>query len=259
MIKEALKKRYSRFKQKLAIYFFKGEKYFCPFCGFRSTNLKWFGNNYPVITEKQIIGSGLRRSRCYRCNSSDRERLIYAFLENEVKFFESNNDSKILHISPERHLTDYIRTKEYKEYIGGDLFTEGYEYPDFVQDMDITKIPFPENYFDLIVCNHVLEHIPDDHQAMKELFRVLKPKGLAFLQVPISLVQENTYEDMAITEPDKRAQFFGQYDHVRIYGQDYADRLSKAGFIVRKYDLASKYFKLGLNPKEILFTGTKNE
>lgn len=245
--------------RKINVWAFQGYKYTCPFCGYQSERLGRFGFNHPVIKEKQIIGSGLRKSRCYRCNSSDRERLVYAYLENEINFFEANKNAKILHISPERHLSDYIRKKEFKEYTGGDLFTEGYYYRDFVKNMDITSIPYDNDNFDLIICNHVLEHIPDDKKAMKELYRVLKPGGIAVLQVPISLVLEHTFEDKSINTSKLRSEYFGQYDHVRIYGQDYAGRLSKSGFIVEKHNLASKYSRLGLNPDEILFTGTKNE
>lgn len=236
---------------------FSGNRYKCPFCGHQSSRLGKFGYSNSVILDKQIIGAGLRRSRCYKCNSSDRERLVFAFLEKESGFFQIKFNSKILHISPERNLSEFIRIKKYSEYIGGDLFTEGYTYPEFVQNMDITDIPFPENYFDLIICNHVLEHIPDDGKAIKELYRVLKPKGLAVLQVPISLVLNDSYEDSSITTPDKRAEVFGQYDHVRIYGQDYPKKLSNSGFSVKVLDISSKYPELGLNQKELLYTATK--
>lgn len=239
------------------IVIFSGTNYKCPFCGHQSRRLGKFGYNNSVILEKQIIGAGLRRSRCYKCNSSDRERLIFAFLEKELDFFRSKKDSKILHVSPESHLSEYIRKKEFSEYVGGDLFTDGYYYPEFVQNMDITKIPFSDNYFDLIICNHVLEHIPNDQQAMSELYRVLKPNGLAILQVPISLVLANTFEDFSITKPEHRAEIFGQYDHVRIYGQDYQKKLLQAGFQVNVKNISNQYPEMGLNEKELLYTGTK--
>ena len=243
--------------KKARIVVFSGTRYKCPFCGYGSNRLGKFGFSNAVIAKKQIIGSGLRRSRCYNCNSSDRERLVYAYIEKELNFFESNKDSKILHISPEPHLSGYIQGRKYAEYIGGDLFTEGYHYPEFVQNMDITKIPFPENYFDLIICNHVLEHIPEDNMAMRELLRVLKPSGLAILQVPISLVLDNTLEDPTIITHQQRAEVFGQYDHVRIYGQDYPKKLSMAGFKVNVINISMKYTKMGLNEKELLYTASK--
>ena len=87
--------------------------------------------------------------------------------------------------------------------------------------MDVHDIPFDENTFDVVFCNHVLEHIPDDTKAMKELFRVLKPKGMAVLQIPQDLNRETTFEDNSITDKKERAKIFGQYDHVRVYGKDY--------------------------------------
>jgi SAM-dependent methyltransferase len=246
--------------RKVKIFIFRGDKFTCPFCGYQSNRLGRFGYSHPVIKEKQIVGSGLRRSRCYQCNSSDRERLVYAYLENEINFFESNKKSRILHISPEPHLSGYIRKNEFLEYIGGDMFTEGYYYPDFVKNMDITSIPYSDNYFDLIICNHVLEHISEDNKAMAELHRVLKPKGIAVLQVPISLVLENSFENEAINTPKLRAEYFGQYDHVRIYGQDYPQRLENEGFNVESIkELSKKYLEFGLNPKEVLYLGRKND
>ena len=97
---------------------------------------------------------------------------------------------------------------------------------------DICNLPFSDQQFDWVVCNHVLEHIPNDKIAMQEIYRVLKPGGTAILQVPLRLDQ-NTFEDDRITDPKERAQVFGQYDHVRIYGKDYQERLEQVGFQVK--------------------------
>ncbi|MDN3667884.1 methyltransferase domain-containing protein [Echinicola jeungdonensis] len=245
--------------RKAKVYLFQGDKYECPFCGYKSSRLGAFGFNLPVIEEKEIIGSGLRRCRCYRCNAIDRERLIYAYLEHESQFFKENSLPVILHVSPEKHLSKYIQDQKFTQYIKGDLFVGRYSYPADVENMDITEIPYPDNYFDLIICNHVLEHIRDDMKAMKELFRVLKPKGKAILQVPISFKLKETYENEGVVNPKDREREFGQYDHVRIYGLDYTKRLMKAGFLVNEFNLSSKYTKLGLNLKEKLFIGRKNK
>ncbi len=245
--------------RKIKIYLFKGDKFQCPFCGYKSSRLGTFGFDLPVILEKEIVGSGLRRCRCYQCNSIDRERLIFAYLEYESRFLKENLEVTVLHVSPEKHLSTYLSKQNLKEYIKGDLFVGRYSYPADVVNMDITEIPYPDNYFDLIICNHVLEHIPNDMKAIRELHRVLKPKGKAVLQVPISLVLQETYENDQIVNPKDREIEFGQYDHLRIYGQDYSDRLIEGGFSIDKYALASKYSKLGLNPDEILFIATKDE
>jgi len=97
---------------------------------------------------------------------------------------------------------------------------------------DITNISFKDNSFDIIFCSHVLEHIEEDRKAMKELYRVLKPKGFAILQVPIKNI-ENTFEDFSVKDPKEREKVFGQNDHVRIYGKDYKDRLIESGFNVK--------------------------
>lgn len=101
---------------------------------------------------------------------------------------------------------------------------------------DICQLPFESNDFDVILCNHVLEHVPDDQRALKELFRVMKPGGMGIFQIPLDINRKNTFEDKSITDPKKRAKIFGQYDHVRIYGMDYFERLESCGFKVEKVD-----------------------
>jgi len=131
--------------------------------------------------------------------------------------------------------------------------------------MDITAIQYPDKTFDAILCNHVLEHIPDDRKAMSELHRVLKPGGWAILQVPVSKVLEQTYEDSTITSPQEREKHFGQKDHVRIYGKDYSQRLKEAGFEVEAYSwtndngFRNETNQYGLNKDEAVFYCTKRE
>jgi ubiquinone/menaquinone biosynthesis C-methylase UbiE len=119
---------------------------------------------------------------------------------------------------------------------------------------DICKLPFESNIYDLVFCNHVLEHVPDDQKAMSELYRVLKKGGTLIAQVPIKEDRLKTFENWSITSPDERAKVFGQYDHVRIYGQDYYSRLEKVGFKTKAFDLISK-----LKPAEIIYFGLKKE
>ncbi len=103
--------------------------------------------------------------------------------------------------------------------------------------MDITNIAFEDSCFDVIICNHVLEHISDDHRAMSELYRVLKPEGWAILQTPISLSLSETFEDRSVVTPERREKIFGQDDHVRIYAKDYKERLEKIGFCVSIHNI----------------------
>lgn len=104
---------------------------------------------------------------------------------------------------------------------------------------DICDLPFDDNSYDVIFCNHVLEHIPDDQKAMKELYRILRPGGMGIFQIPQDLNRETTFEDDSITDKAERARIFGQYDHVRIYGRDYFDKLRSVGFKVEEVDYTS--------------------
>lgn len=113
------------------------------------------------------------------------------------------------------------------DYSTADLFSPLADYR-----CDVQKMPFEKENFDLVICNHVLEHVDNDQLAMSEILRVLKPGGYAILQVPVNFSREHTFEDMSITDPRERARIFGQYDHVRVYGRDYPDLLRRAGFII---------------------------
>ena len=106
--------------------------------------------------------------------------------------------------------------------------------------MDITDIQYPDASFDVIVCYHVLEHVPDDRLAMREMRRVLKPGGWAILQSPLRVELEKTYEDFSITAPEERERAFGQRDHVRLYGRDYEQRLQESGWIVERDNFARR-------------------
>lgn len=127
---------------------------------------------------------------------------------------------------------------------------------------DITQLPFGENYFDLIICYHVLEHVTDDKKAMKELFRVLKSGGVALLQVPFS--ENETMEDASVTNPEERKKLFGQEDHVRYYGRrDFVSRLQQTGFKVEEVKYAQtlgeeKIKRYQLDRKEIIFKCEKS-
>ena len=134
----------------------------------------------------------------------------------------------MLHVAPEMQLHRVIRSHPNIDYVTADLNS-----PFAMVKMDITNIEYEDNVFDVIICNHVLEHIPDDRKAMAELYRVLKPGGWAILQVPISLSLDRTLEDSTITTPEEREKIFGQEDHVRIYAKDYKDRLVLVGFRVK--------------------------
>ena len=179
--------------------------------------------------------------------------ILYVYLRDIVHVFDSSRKFHILHFAPEPHLTERLRTLANVNYICGDLFTTGYSYPDYVRNMNVLDIPFKENSFDIVLCNHVLEHIENDQKAMQELYKVLKKTGIAILQVPIASDLAHTYENSSITEPELRIKHFGQKDHVRLYGMDYKTRLESVGFKVDMVNIADRYPKYGLNPFETLY------
>ncbi len=246
----------SSFKRQIKLAIHSGKKYHCPLCAYRSKDLYAIGLDVPVLKEFNVIGAGRRNAGCYRCNSTDRERLVFTYLKFEFKLFENRN-IKILHLAPEANISSLLNEKEFQNYHCGDLYTEGYQYPKYVQNMNVLDIPFGNNYFDLIICNHLLEHVPDDIAAMKEIYRTLNENGKGILQVPISMSSNTTIEDFSITDPKEREFAFGQFDHVRIYGMDYFEKLNSVGFKIDRLNLSEKYPKFGLDPKEELFLVNK--
>ena len=144
--------------------------------------------------------------------SLERHRLLWLFLKKQTDFFTT--PSKVLHFAPEQAFYKRFKKLKHLEYTTTDLNS-----PLADIKADICNLPFESDSFDIILCNHVLEHIPDDTKAMQELYRVLRPGGWSIFQVPQDLKRETTYEDDSITDKKERAKVFGQYDHVRIYGR----------------------------------------
>jgi predicted SAM-dependent methyltransferase len=236
---------------------YSGNKYDCPFCGFKSKGFYTIGQVHEANIVNSIVGAGVRDGGCVSCDCVDRDRLLFAYFNDEVGVFKNDEALSILHLAPEWRLTENFLKFKYKNYICIDKFMPGYSYPKHTIVMDILNISFPENTFDWIICNHVLEHIPDDRKAMSELFRVLKPGGKAVLQVPISKTLKATYENPNVTTDSERIQHYGQYDHVRIYANDYVDRLTEAGFKVDRINISEKYKHYGLIADEDLFICSK--
>lgn len=177
--------------------------------------------------------------------SLERHRLLWLYLKNETDFFlkddESSSTLRVLHFAPEQAFYKRFRNMKNLDYVTTDLNS-----PLADVKADICNLPFKDNEFDFILCNHVLEHIPDDTKAMQELFRVLKLGGMGIFQIPQDLSRKNTFEDDTITDKKERAKIFGQYDHVRIYGRDYFDKLRGIGFKVDEVDYTST-----LTPEDI--------
>jgi predicted SAM-dependent methyltransferase len=167
--------------------------------------------------------------------SLERHRLLWLYLNDKTDFFTSLEKKKVLHFAPEQAFYKLFRNQKNLDYTTTDLFS-----PLADVKADICDLPFKDNSYDVILCNHVLEHIPDDTKAMQELYRVLKPGGMAILQIPQDLSRETTFADDSITNQKERAAIFGQYDHVRIYGRDYFDKLRSIGFTVIEEDYTHK-------------------
>ncbi|MDX1279152.1 class I SAM-dependent methyltransferase [Oceanihabitans sediminis] len=168
--------------------------------------------------------------------SLERHRLLWLYLKRETDFFTANKS--VLHFAPEQCFLNRFKKLKNLDYTTTDL-----ESPIADVKADICNLPFADNSYDVILCNHVLEHIPDDTKAMQELYRVLKPGGYAILQIPQDLSREKTFEDDSITDKKERAKIFGQYDHVRVYGRDYFDKLRSIGFQVAEVDFTSNFTK----------------
>ena len=204
--------------------FFKGTKFTDPI------NNKSYSYFFPYGYNKQR-----KNALCPGTFSLERHRLLWLYLKKETDFFNSNN--KILHFAPEQCFHKFFKSF-FKNYTSIDLNS-----PIVDIKADICNLPFNDNSYDYILCNHVLEHIYDDEKAMKEIFRVLNKNGIAILQVPIDIKSNLTQDGRDIDDKEVRSKLFGQYDHLRMYGLDYFKKLKKVGFNVKNIDYLSKLSK----------------
>jgi len=256
-----LAKRLRGAYQKISAFILRGNTYYCPYCGYSFKKFRPGVIDLPVIREKHIIGAGYRLNIvCPRCYSLDRDRLIYLYLRMQTDIFKSS--LKVFHVAPEGCIRALLNRIPNIDYTAGMKYHEGYYYDRNTNKLDITDLQFEDNAFDVIICNHVLEHIREDLKAIGELYRVLKPGGWAILQVPISKILETTFEDPSVTTPEGRENIFGQFNHFRIYGQDYQSRLNSQGFIVKKINPYNDRWdidldKFAINPEEDLYIAYK--
>ena len=202
-------------------FYLKGNKYTDPIDN--KSFRKFLPYGYEVQRQNVLSPSTL---------SLERHRLLWLYLTNETNFFTSKK--KVLHMAPEQCFLTRFRKLNH-DYVTADI-----DSPIADVTADIINLPFNDNSFDVIFCNHVLEHIQDDTKAMEELFRVMKKGGMGIFQVPQDLNRDVTFEDNSITNPKERAKIFGQYDHVRVYGRDYFDKLRSIGFEVKEVNYSQK-------------------
>lgn len=226
--------------------FYSGDAVECPVCTKRYRKFLPYGRINPR-----------ENALCPNCLSLERHRLIWMYLQEQTDFFTSKK--KILHIAPEACFIDRFEKIHGAGYITADI-----ESPLAKVKMDIHQIPFEANQFDVVLCNHVLEHVQDDIQAMREIYRVLKPGGFSILQIPFfNPIPEVTFEDHAITDKREREKIFGQDDHVRKYGHDYSKRIAQSGLTPVEdkfvFTLAEDQVKkFGLARNEIIYRGVKS-
>lgn len=222
----------------------RGNEVECPCCG------------ASFIT---FVPAGLQRranARCVNCQSLERHRALWLYFKNDTNLFSGK--LKVLHVAPEKLFYKKLVTLANIEYYAIDKYPDKYDYNKKTVEMDLTDLQFNDNEFDVIICNHVLEHVPDDTKAMREMYRVLKPGGWAVINVPVDKNRKETFEDIYINDPKKQLELFGQSDHVRVYGMDYFDRLKTAGFNTEIIDYFSKFshnesFRYGMQQKDEIY------
>lgn len=224
--------------------------FYCPAC--KSHIWNWVPFSRAIGHGETKLEPGGRL--CPACGSLERTRHFALYLEQENML---NSLPRMLHFAPEKSLENIFRKSLGDRYITTDLFMPGVDFKE-----DITRMGFPDESFDLIYCSNVLEHIPDDRAAMKEIFRVLSRGGRAIIQVPIK--GKVTYEDPNITDPRERYLHFGQEDHVRYYGEDIDKQLKDAGFQVNSFYMldvlkndSKEIFKMNLDKRELIHSCIK--
>jgi SAM-dependent methyltransferase len=226
--------------------FYGGNKVECPVCGKSFRKFLSYGSE--VAHREGVL--------CPYDLTLERHRLMWLYLRDHSNFFTADK-LNVLHIAPEQCFHKRFKEQKNLEYLTGDLVSP-------IADMhfDLHDIPLEDNRFDVVFCNHVMEHVDDPIQCMSELNRVLKPGGWGIMQVPQDFNREETYEDPSITSPEEREKHYWQKDHVRLFGRDYPQWLEKAGFEVEHFDpkkhLSSELFeRYRLQKSEILYIARK--
>ena len=205
--------------KKIAPILYKGDNVECPVC--EKSFRKFLSYGSSVANRDNVL--------CPFDLTLERHRLMWLYLKDHSNFLTAEK-LNVLHIAPEQCFHQRFKNQKNLIYLTGDLVS-----PIADIHFDLHSIPLEENRFDVVFCNHVLEHVEDALQCMKELHRVMKPGGWGIMQVPQDFSREVTYEDASIVTPEEREKHFWQYDHVRLFGKDYPDWLKRAGFDVEEF------------------------
>lgn len=211
------------------------------------------GRRPPLMAALDVIGSDVNNFACPNCGSSDRERHLYLYLDR-LGLWDKFKGANILHFAPEKSLSGIITSKKPARWVRADLFRQDHD----LEKIDIQSIPYDNDTFDIVIANHVLEHVSDDGAALRELYRVLKPSGLAVIQTPYSAKLERTFADPGVDTDAARYHAFAQEDHVRLYGMDVFKKIESYGFLSQVTyhdtvlpDIDPAYY--GVNKNEPLF------
>ena len=220
---------------------YKGNNVECPVCERKFSKFLSYGSD--VAHRENVL--------CPYDLTLERHRLMWLYLRDHSDFFKKK--LSVLHIAPEQCFHSRFKKQNNLTYLTGDLVS-----PIADLHFDLHNIPLESNAYDVIFCNHVLEHVDDAMQCMKELHRVMKPGGWGIMQVPQDFSRDVTFEDPTIQSPEDREKYYWQKDHVRLFGKDYPQWLTKAGFVVEEfkptehYDLSS-IDRYRLQKEEILY------
>lgn len=221
---------------------YKGDKVECPVCERSFSKFLSYGSK--VAARDNVL--------CPYDLTLERHRLMWLYLQKKSDFFTADH-LKVMHIAPEQCFHKRFQNQKNLDYTTGDLLS-----PIADLHFDLHDIPLEDNQYDVIFCNHVMEHVENDLRCMQELYRIMKPGGWGIMQVPIDSNRNTTYEDPTITTPEEREKHFWQYDHVRLYGTNYPNRLEEAGFTVETIDFKDElpkemFERYRLQPTELLY------